>query len=150
MIAVTVQQMVFEADELLKKMASANQRILSRFGAFVRQRGKTSIRPRKAPSQPGAPPSSHVGLLRDYIVFQVEPGNVIIGPMQLNAKVSATSLRALEHGGQSLILRYAWQNGRRVVKDKRVITVQARPSMQPAFEAELQKVPKLWENALAA
>lgn len=131
----------FDRAKVQRSMDAATRRALSKFGSFVRQRAKTSIKKRKGISAPGQPPSSHVGLLRKNILFAYEARtkNVVIGPILLHGKVSQTALEALEHGGESMII----ERGK-----ARTINVEARPFMQPAFETELEKAPYLWENSL--
>jgi hypothetical protein len=63
------KQGFFDRALVQQKVAKAERRVLSRFGAFVRTRAKTSIRKKKGTSPPGSPPHSHVGLLRKFILF---------------------------------------------------------------------------------
>jgi hypothetical protein len=117
----------------------AQRKVLSKFGAFVRQTAKASIRKRKAVSEPGQPPSSHTGLLKRniFFVFSPETRSVVIGPILLNQRTDAP--RLLEHGDT-------------VVRKKRAKRVRmkyrARPFMGPAFEREQQKLPALWRNSV--
>lgn len=118
----------------------AQRRVLSRFGAFVRRGARSSIRKRKRVSQPGSPPSSHTGLLKNNIFFVYEPlrSSVIIGPILLSGKgTDAPAL--LEHGGHAV--------GRR--RKKRVrLTYRPRPFMGPAFERETPKLPAMWRDSV--
>jgi hypothetical protein len=77
----------------------ATNRNLSRFGAFVRTRSRSSIRKRKGISEPGQPPSSHVGTLKKFIFFSFESTtkSVVIGPTRTAEGGEAPAL--LEHGG---------------------------------------------------
>ncbi len=136
----SVKQTMLDQKRIVDAAEMATFRALSRFGAFVRQRAKTSMRRRKAISDPGEPPSTHLGLIRDNVLFEVERAakNVVIGPMQLN-KSSPMALSALEHGGQTIIMR----RGKALE-----VQVAARPFMQPAFDKELERAPYLWENGL--
>lgn len=87
------------------------------------------------------PPSGHTGLLRKFIMFaaDVRAKDVIIGPAKLNGTKSDTALKALEHGGQTLIMRRG---------KPKLVTIGARPFMRPAFEEEIKRAPDLWANAL--
>lgn len=118
----------------------AQRRVLSRFGAFVRRGARSSIRKRKSVSQPGSPPSSHTGLLKNNIFFVFEPlrSSVIIGPILLSGKgTDAPAL--LEYGGHAV--------GRR--RKKRVrLTYRPRPFMGPAFERETPKLPAMWRDSV--
>jgi hypothetical protein len=126
----------FDRDKVVKAMDKETRRVLSRFGAFVRQRDRTSQKRRKGISGPGSPPSAHVGLIRDKTFFAYEPvaKSVVIGPAFLN-KPNRDALRLVEEGGDTL----------RVIKGKaRRLHYQARPHTGPAFQAELSKLPGLW------
>ena len=113
--------------------------MLSRFGAFVRTRAKTSIRKRKGTSPPGSPPHSHVGLLRKFILFAYDPTrkSVVIGPTLIRAESQAP--RLLEHGGEAV---------RRTKTRTRRLRYRPRPFMQPAFAAEQSKLPPLWRDSV--
>ena len=128
------KRMFFDRDGLVQKTNAATRRALSKFGAFVRTRARSSIRPGKKPSAPGRPPRSHTGLLKKFIFFGYDPAaqSVVIGPARLN-KSTFEALEALEYGGTS-------QNS----KGKR-IEIEERPFMTPAFAAELPKAPALWK-----
>ncbi len=130
----------FDRQRVLAATTRAQRRVLSRFGAFVRRRSQTSIRPRKGTSRPGAPPHSHTGLLRRNIYFSYEPNrrSVVIGPVRLNAK-GGDAPRLLETGGR--IMR---RRGGRL----HPAIYRPRPFMRPAFEAEQQKLPSLWAKSV--
>jgi hypothetical protein len=137
-----VKKMFFDRQKVLKAVDRATARVLSRFGAFVRQSAKTSIKKRKAASQPGQPPSSHTGLLRNFIFFGYDrpKKSVVIGPVRLSNK-SGDALPTLEYGGRAKIQD-------RKKKRNKVIKIKARPFMQPAFEKEKTKLPKIWANSI--
>lgn len=119
----------------------ATRRVLSRFGAFVRQRAKSSIRKRKKISAPGAPPSGHVGNLKRAIKFAVEGDRVVvIGPERLGGTVDPAALPALEYGGGSTAED---RKGKR-----RKISVKARPFMGPALAKELPGLPAMWRDSV--
>ena len=108
---------------------------LSRFGAFVRQRARHSIRKRKAISAPGSPPSSHVGTLRDLILFAFDAirRSVVIGPVLFRAGSEAANL--LEEGDTA-------------TRKGKTLTYRARPYMGPAFREELAKLPPSWRDSI--
>lgn len=131
----------FDRGPVLAAVDRATRKVLSRFGAFVRTRAKSSIRKRKAISKPGSPPSSHAGLLKKFIFFayDLDRKSVVIGPVKLEKPVSPTALPALEYGGPSVRER----------KGKRErITVRARPFMGPAFAKELPGLPAMWRDSI--
>lgn len=134
--------MFFDRQKVIDATDRASRRVLSRFGAFVRQRARTSIRKRKGTSAPGKPPHSHVGLLRRFIFFGYDPRkrSVVIGPTALsNSNGEAPSL--LEYGGTTRIRDT--RNGRR-----RTARFRGRPYMGPALEAEQPKLPSMWRDSV--
>jgi hypothetical protein len=134
------KRLFFDRAGVMAAMTAAERRALSRFGAFVRQRARTSIRPRRGTSRPGQPPFSHTGLLRQGILFAFDPvrRSVVIGPVRLN-QMQGDAPRLLEIGGS------AWRQ-----RSGRLIHVQyrARPFMHPAFDAELARMSTLWRDAV--
>lgn len=90
------------------------RRKMERFGGAVRTDARYSIRKRQAPSQPGEPPHSHTGLLKDFIFYAWDAASrsVVIGPVPTNQvffdgngqPVRGTVPQVLEHGGQITIL----------------------------------------------
>ena len=134
-------KMFFNSPKVIAAMDKATRRVLSRFGAFVRQRAKSSIRKRKKPSAPGSPPSSHVGLLKKFIWFSYEPRrrSVVIGPARLGGRNRGDAPSLLEYGGTTTIRRR---------KRRRMVHIRARPYMGPAFEKERVRLPVLWKNSV--
>jgi len=129
----------FDRAKVVGAVGKATRQVLSRFGAFVRQRAKTSIRNKKGTSPPGSPPYSHVGLLRRFILFAFDPQrqSVVIGPTQL--RETSVAPRILEHGGDATVDTPIGPHPARY---------EPRPFMQPAFEQEKGKLPDLWRNSV--
>lgn len=153
----------------MKKMTYAENTVLSKFGAFVRRTAKGLIRKRKRSSNPGEPPSSHVGTLKEFIYFAYDTArrSVVIGPMKTNqvffnssGPVKGTVPEVLESGGTIRVFevfKYGrWQRAdlrsRRSVTGLptriRNVTIEARPYMGPAAKKELPKLPSMWANSL--
>jgi hypothetical protein len=113
--------------------------ILSKAGAFIRQRAYTSIRRRKKTASPGSPPSSHTDLLRKLIFFGYDSAtkSVVIGPKLFKTpKGSLTAPQALEFGGTTL-------NNK-----GQSATYRAFPFMAPALAAEQDKFKDLFLGAI--
>ena len=129
----------FDREKVKRSVDASTRRVFSKFGAFVRQRAKTSIRKRKGTSPPGSPPYSHVGLLRKFVLFAYESQrrSVVIGPTL--TKEGSRAPRLLEHGGDAVIE----DRGK-----KRHVRYRPRPFMQPALEAEKPKLPALWRDSV--
>lgn len=133
------KRLFFDRAAVTSAADRGTRKVLSKFGAFVRQTAKTNIRKRKAVSEPGQPPSSHTGLLKRniFFVFSPETRSVVIGPILLNNRTDAP--RLLEHGDTVVRRR----------RNRRVrMTYEARPFMGPAFEREQQQLPALWKNSV--
>jgi hypothetical protein len=145
------QRGFFDREAIEKKIDAQMKRVLSRFGAFVRQRDRSSIRYRKAVSAPDGPPSAHrsmnrtktnkkgitktqsVSPLREFIFFTYDdsegrPG-VVIGPTLLNGS-KPDVLRIIEEGGDET---FTDAKGRTITKHYR-----PRPHTGPAFQTELK------------
>jgi len=129
----------FDRPVVTNAVDRAQKKVFAKFGAFVRQTARTSIRKRKAISEPGQPPSSHTGLLKRniFFVYSPESRSVVIGPILLNKETDAP--RLLEHGDTVVRKR----------RSKRVrMKYRARPFMGPAFEKEQEQLPTLWRNSV--
>jgi hypothetical protein len=133
----------FDRAAVMNAVDAGRRRVLSKFGAFVRQRARTSIRKRKGISAVGAPPYSHVDILRKGILFAYDAtrGSVVIGPARLGGTVDPDALPALEYGGPSTTTV-------RGGKGRKRISVRARPFMGPAFEAEKPGLPAMWKDSI--
>jgi hypothetical protein len=129
----------FDREKVKRSVDAGTRKVLSKFGAFVRQRAKTSIRKRKGTSPPGVPPYSHVGLLRKFILFayDAQRRSVVIGPTL--TKEGSAAPRLLEHGGDAVLKKRG---------KARQARYRPRPFMQPAFAAEQPKLPALWRDSV--
>jgi hypothetical protein len=132
--------MFFDSKAVIGAVDKATRKVLSKFGAFVRTAARSSIRKRKAISQPGSPPSSHVGTLKRLIYFgyDAQRQSVVIGPTPLHGQAEAPPL--LEYGGDT---RGKDRRGKNVR-----MSYKARPFMGPAFENEKKSLPSLWASSI--
>ncbi|MFO0880735.1 MAG: hypothetical protein U0840_25665 [Gemmataceae bacterium] len=132
--------MFFDRAGVQRAVDAATRRVLSRFGAFVMTRSRTSIRTRKGISAPGSPPHSHTGLLRKGILFGYDTArqSVVVGPVV--GRSGGIASRALEYGGSSVV-----RNRRGGSQPTRV---KSRPFMQPALAAELPGLPAMWRDSV--
>lgn len=168
------KRLFFDREEVARRVAPAARRVLSKFGAFVRRRARSSIRFRKKGfSQAGSPPFSHTrdpfATIRN-ILFALDAtrNSVVIGPVRLNGRQYLNGIlsrgtipEVLEYGGFEGIRekqRYAggpWRGlgttralrpGERIrVRQARY---EARPFMRPAFAAESQNILSLWKGSI--
>jgi hypothetical protein len=133
----------FDRKAVTSRVDKSTARVLSKMGAFVRTRAKGSIRKRKKISDPGSPPSSHAGHLKNFIYFAYEPQreSVVVGPTLFGgAKSAGKAPGLLEFGGTDVI------TGRK--RGGQVAIYRPRPFMKPAMDAELPKFPELWKNTV--
>jgi hypothetical protein len=138
--------MFFDQGKIKNKTDAATRKVLSKFGAFVRQTAKRSIRTRKGTSKPGNPPFSHTGRLKKYIYFgyDLNRRSVVIGPVV----ASGTSGKG-GRGGRGGKAPQALESGGTVrLPDGRNAKIRPRPFMGPALAAELPKVPSLWRDCI--
>jgi hypothetical protein len=130
----------FTAPRVVFAIERGQAKVFRRFGAFVRQTARRSIRKRKKVSRPGQPPSSHTGALKNLIQFAYDPRarSVVIGPILGSSRSGAPA--GLEWGAPSRIMAGARQG--------QEIRIQPRPYMTPAFTQEATKLPQLWRNSI--
>lgn len=167
----------FDVPRVIKAMDETSRRGLSKAGAFVRRTAKGLIRKvgkSGKPSQPGNPPKSRTGVLRDFIFFAWDPSarSVVIGPAKTNQvffngagqPVKGTVPEVLEYGGSIGILEWflpsqqKWTRAdlrsRRKIDERqtriRTVKIEARPYMGPALDKEMPKFPGLWSMRPAA
>lgn len=135
----TVKAAFFDTKAVKDAIDAGTKKTLSKFGAFVRQRAKTSIRTRKQPSAPGQPPSSHTGDLKRLIFFalDVKTKSLVVGPVPFRR---GEAPRLLEHGGE--ITRQRKSGARRQV-------YRPRPFMAPAAKAEMPKFAALLKGMVS-
>lgn len=132
----------FDRPAVIAMLNRRERSMLSRFGAFVRRRAKSSIKfsSKNETSQPGRAPKGHTHKLRDKIYFAADPRrrSVVTGPVTFGGR-TGEELQALEEGG--------FVNLKESIKGEAVrrrrVFIRARPFMLPAFKAELPKATSL-------
>ncbi|MBX3397488.1 MAG: hypothetical protein KF873_01995 [Gemmataceae bacterium] len=154
----------FDRQAVQSAMDRAARQVLSRLGAYVRQRAKTSMRKGKGVSRPGQPPFVHEGSLRKLLFFAYDAASksVIVGPLLFKRSAGTPATELLEHGGsiagngKVVFLtqeagrdergKFVSRGLRRVVLDG-TIRYRPRPFMRPALQAEQSKLPGLIANS---
>lgn len=150
----------FDRAKVKAAMDRAAHKVLSRLGAYVRQRAKTSLRYRDRASLPGNPPSVHrtglrrktnkktgtrtvqaVSPLRELILFAWDASrrSVVIGPVLLRAGSKVPAL--LEYGGVGEVRDP-------VTRKVRKAAFAPRPYMRPALDEELKLLPPNWRDTI--
>ena len=119
-------RMFFDTAPVQRAVDRARRDRLSKAGAFVRTRARSSIRKRKGTSRPGEPPHGHAGHLRRLLLFgyDAQAQTVVVGPLPFN---EGEAPELLEFG-----------DGAR----------RPRPFMGPALEAEAPKFPDLFRDSI--
>jgi hypothetical protein len=174
MVTLKVVNSFFDRDSVISAMDKATRKALSKAGAFIRTRARSSMRRRKSASSPGSPPSVHKGTLKNLLFFSWDPAtkSVVIGPEKF-ARGEAPNLN--EFGGtvtRQRTVRVSTRTGARKLsaaqkaaflsklktgeislpQAKKVVTVKAsypkRSFMGPALKAELPNLPSRWANSV--
>ena len=156
----TAKRSFFDRPAVVKALDKAERRGLSKLGAFIRKRARSSLRKRKKPSAPGKPPSMHEGQIKKFLFFAYEPEtkSVVVGPALLRKTSISTVPELHEHGGNTEIKEYQLSGGLWTTAKRfnfgdqerptrtRKATYPERPYMRPAFEAELPRAPEHFKN----
>lgn len=123
----SIKKLFFDRKGVLDAVDKSNRVALSKFGAFVRTRARSSIKTKKGVSAPGSPPFGHTGKLKGGILFAYDPSSrsVVIGPTRFTSG-RGDAPRLLESGGIG-------------VAKGRPAKYRPRPFMGPAFAAELPR-----------
>ena len=139
-IGFTTKGLFFDRQKVQDAADRATRRVLSRFGAFVRTRSRSSIRRRRGSAPPGQPPRAHSSEIK-RILFAYEPAEqgVVIGPVGLNGvdrPGGKTVPELMEFGG-------------RIRRDGQTLEYEPRPFMGPAFAKEVDKqMPDMWRDSI--
>jgi hypothetical protein len=136
-----VKKNFFDRRAVVEAVGRAKAATLSKIGAFLRTRARSSIRKRKAVSPAGSPPSSHEGSLKNLLFFSYDPASrsVVVGPERFK---SGDAPKLLEFGGDSV------QRTRRGAS--RAVHYSPHPYMGPALKAELAAgtIPPAWRDSI--
>lgn len=144
------KKLFFTAAVVWRELDAGTRRALSKFGAYVRQRAKSSLKYKDGAAAPGSPPHVHrsqgftrpggkkgkarkpkkakpTSPLRELTYFSYDPADksVVVGPALGGPKTGAP--KTVEEGGAVRV-------------DGRTVTVRPRPWLGPAFRVELKKV----------
>jgi hypothetical protein len=148
---VRVKDAFFDRAAVGDRVPPAIRQALSKFGAFVRKRAKSSLKYKDGTSAPGQPAAvhrsdrftrttkskgktkvQHASPLRELLFFSFDQAqrSVVIGPAAGGPRSGAPE--NLEKGGQAVVGRGA---------ARRSVSIRARPTMGLAFAAELPSAP---------
>jgi phage gpG-like protein len=116
----------FDVPRVHRRVRQASAKGLSHAAAAIRLTARRSIRRRKGAADPGQPPHTRQGRLKESILYSVDQRRqeAVIGPA---ASVVGTAGSAHEHGGRFRGARYP-----------------RRPFMSPVLQNNLNRLPKHW------
>jgi len=168
-------RLFFDSDELIARLGKAKHDRLAKIGRYVQRAAQTSMRPaaiankkeirkaRKAgekeprtryvPSRPGESPRTRQDrFLRKFLFYGLEEAdNVVIGPTGINGGAAGPAPHILEFGGDRTVVPRHDASGKfidRRQRKARVVHVEARPYMRPAFDREKAKAPAMFADSL--
>lgn len=123
-VSLNVRAFFFDRKLIMDRMSEANRKALSKVGAFIRRRARSSLRRRRKVSEPGSPPSVHsadsVATLKN-IIFAYDPfeESLVVGPVRLNQvedswiDMGRTTVPQLHEFGDIVrVLEWSWDGGR--------------------------------------
>jgi len=135
-----VKNMFFDRRPVIEALGRATANALSKAGAFVRTRGRSKLRRRKASAGANQPPSSHDGSLKDKTYFSFDPKSrsVVIGPERFKKGVAET----IEKGGEETLTDKRGHTRR--------VTYPPHPWMGPALAEEVRAgtIPGPWHDSI--
>lgn len=171
----TAKSFFFDAPRVLASVDQATARNLSLAGSYVRKAARGLIRKvgkKGKPSNPGQPPKSRTGVLKDFLFFAYEPSRrtVVVGPAKTNQvffkrsgkPISGTAPEVLEYGGEISVLEWwlpsqqKWSRvdlrSKRKIEGRktrlRTVRIAARPYMAPAEAKARPDYTAVWANSL--
>lgn len=154
----------FDRPAIRKAIKPGRRRALSKAGAFVRTRAKSSIRSGgKAgkSSPPGKPPRSHTGDLKRNIfhVYDGPTDSVLVGPVGFPRKRAPENL---EHGGTERVRNKLiavqgkagrgeggrFTSGKTFKRYTGTVKYEARPFMAPALDYVKDEIPATFRDIM--
>lgn len=160
----------FDRPAVQRAVDAGSRRALSKIGAFIRRRARSSIKRRKKISQPGSPPTAHATETPNLktILFAYDPRrqSVVVGPVAFNQAIfgnksnRTTVPELLEKGGTQAIPEHQIGNKwfsidlrrRRTSRPVRWRTARyaPRPFMGPALAKDRPNIPSAFKDSLKA
>lgn len=112
-ISASIKDFFFDAAKVVERAEAAQDKVLSKAGAFIRKSARGLLRRRKTVSSPGSPPSVHTedkyATLKNILFGSPAPGHLVVGPISLKAKsaMGRPAPNAQEFGGT--VSRIKWE-----------------------------------------
>lgn len=149
------KQQFFDRRSVQRSLSRGARTAMSKIGGFIRTSAKRSIKKpgatkRTQRSQPGKPPRSHTGALRNkiFFVYDEQQKRVVIGPLLWRSPRShlagldyPTAAGTLEHGGrvQGPKRIKTKTPGKYLTGPTQTLRIEPRPYMRPALERAVQR-----------
>lgn len=153
----------FDRQKVASRVEKVRLKNLSKCGAFVRTRARSSLRRRKRPAAPGQPPSVHskdsFATLKNILFgYDAATKGVIVGPVAVNGNKQDVP-RLMEKGGmaqrRAKYVPQTTKTGKKKarlevkrIRNARSVHYEARPFMWPALQKERTKFAKVWKNTV--
>ena len=144
-ITFKIKDSFFDRQKVIRELSAGKRKALSRAGAFIRTRAKSSMRRRKygTYSKPGSPPYAHGSApLKKFLYFGYDRASesVVVGPVGFrNSRVPALQ----EFGGVGQTSGSVRRRTNKVVG-----VYEPRPYMGPALEKERQNIPRAFRGSV--
>jgi hypothetical protein len=151
-ITYAVRNAFFDRPAVAAAVDRAQRQVLSRAGAFIRTRARSSLRRRKGISEPGRPPSIHSkskSLKTILFAYDLQSRSVVVGPVLFNAVTSGVTARTTvpalhEFGGDAVILEYRYvPDGSRMTptgpNEWRRVDLRRKLRTRPGYRLETRK-----------
>jgi len=173
-LTIRCKGLFFDVPYVVERIGAKNAELLSRAGAWVQRRARSSMRRgKKGPSAVGTPPHAHskdaVATLKN-ILFAYDPHNdsVVVGPVRLNqfnqnaATLGNITVPQIHEFGGSVNIRESSSNKGRtwrrrdmrrnprtweIYRTRRAVYPE-RKFMEPALIAEAPNFPDLWTGSV--
>jgi hypothetical protein len=98
-ITYRVRNSFFDRPAVVGRLTIARRKALTKAGAYVRKRARSSMRRRKSASKPGSPPSAHESgsapsLKTILFAYDEQIDGVVVGPVKLNRYINGVEARS--------------------------------------------------------
>lgn len=177
MVNARLKRSFFDRAAVIAALGKARANALSKIGAYLQRRARSSMRRRKKSSAPGTPPSAHsadpVATLKNiWFGYDDQTRSLVVGPVKINQvdflngqRGSGTVPQLQEFGGTRGVVEVQLRNGSWIRADQRsrrrlaglpsrvrLARYPARPYMKPALDAEVAAgtLPAQWANSVKA
>lgn len=143
----------FDVGAILQAMDKAEQKALSKIGAYVRTAAQSSLRAGKKPAEPGKPPKLHMKgsplKRRLFFAFDTSSWSLVVGPEMFQSRESQPVPQTLEEGGSITVKPSKkrtpkdgrprpWRKQAKRTKDGQLVrNYHPHPFMGPALKKEV-------------